>query len=312
MTGERLETIFEAQYMGGEAHMVEREELDLKDSTDDLLLAYRVMDAWLRGGSIPSEIEERIQERDFPWLEELRDMPHLRGALEESEPERTSAEVRLVDSRCRLMEADDFITRSLIRLVRSAREEVFIQSPYLVLPEEAADILEEAAARGVKITVLTNSPLSSDNAMSQGVFLEQWPELLARVPGLRIYVAGDRHNLHSKLAVFDGRLALVGTYNLDPLSMALNSELVAAAWSSPLAGDLLQSRRGFIAQGSPLIYEYRIKRDAEGNPLRDDKGRAIVDFGPEDHIPPEEMKGALRYRKMFCWGWRLFKDSPLL
>jgi hypothetical protein len=24
------------------------------------------------------------------------------------------------------------------------------------------------------------------------------------------------------------------------------------------------------------------------------------------------MKGALRYRKMFCWGWRLFKDSPLL
>jgi phosphatidylserine/phosphatidylglycerophosphate/cardiolipin synthase-like enzyme len=311
MTGERLETIFEAQYMGGEAHMVEREELDLKDSTDDLLLAYRVMDAWLRGGSIPSEIEERIQERDFPWLEELRDMPHLRGALEESEPERTSAEVRLVDSRCRLMEADDFITRSLIRLVRSAREEVFIQSPYLVLPEEAADILEEAAARGVKITVLTNSPLSSDNAMSQGVFLEQWPELLARVPGLRIYVAGDRHNLHSKLAVFDGRLALVGTYNLDPLSMALNSELVAAAWSSPLAGDLLQSRRGFIAQGSPLIYEYRIKRDAEGNPLRDDKGRAIVHFGPEDHIPPEEMTGALRYRKMFRWGWRLFKDSPL-
>jgi phosphatidylserine/phosphatidylglycerophosphate/cardiolipin synthase-like enzyme len=209
------------------------------------------------------------------------------------------------------MEADDFITRSLIRLVRSAREEVFIQSPYLVLPEEAADILEEAAARGVKITVLTNSPLSSDNAMSQGVFLEQWPELLARVPGLRIYVAGDRHNLHSKLAVFDGRLALVGTYNLDPLSMALNSELVAAAWSSPLAGDLLQSRRGFIAQGSPLIYEYRIKRDAEGNPLRDEKGRAIVDFGPEDHIPPEEMTGALRYRKMFRWGWRLFKDSPL-
>jgi phosphatidylserine/phosphatidylglycerophosphate/cardiolipin synthase-like enzyme len=210
------------------------------------------------------------------------------------------------------MEADDFITRSLIRLVRSAQEEILIQSPYLVLPEEAADVLEEAAARGVKITVLTNSPMSSDNALSQGVFLEQWPELLARVPGLRIYVAGDRHNLHSKLAVFDGRLTLVGTYNLDPLSIALNSELVAAAWSPPLAGDIRQDQLGRIAEGPPLVYEYLIKRDADGNPLRDGKGRAIVDFGPEDHIPPEEMKGALRYRKMFHWGWRLFKDSPLL
>ena len=80
------------------------------------------------------------------------------------------------------MEADDPITRSLIRLVRSARKEIFIQSPYLVLPREAVDVLAEAAGRGVRITILTNSPLSSDNAMSQGVFLEQWPELLARVP----------------------------------------------------------------------------------------------------------------------------------
>lgn len=311
-TGARLKTAFEAQYTGDEAYVLEKEELDIRDSTEDLLLAFRAMDAWLRGGPIPPEVEERIRERDLPWIEELGKMPHLRGTLEESERRRVSAEVRLIDSRCRLMEADDFITRSLIRLVRSAREEIFIQSPYLVLPEEAADILEEAAKRGVKITILTNSPLSSDNAMSQGIFLEQWQELLARVPGLRIYVAGDRQNLHGKLAVFDGRLALVGTYNLDPLSMALNSELVAAAWSPPLAGDLLHKRQRFIAVGPPQVYEYRIKRDAEGNPLRDGNGRPIVDFGPENHIRPEEMQKALWYGKLFRRGWRLFKGSPLL
>ena len=65
-------------------------------------------------------------------------------------------------------------------------------------------MLAEAAGRGVRITILTNSPLSSDNAMSQAVFLEQWPELLARLPGARLFVTGDRHNLHGKLAVFDG------------------------------------------------------------------------------------------------------------
>ncbi len=310
--GAALTTAFEAEYLGGEAYSVNKESLDLEDSTNDLLLAFRVMDAWLRGEPIPSGIAARIEERDLPWLKELEKMPHLRGTLDHLAPEPIFSEVRLVDSRCRLLEPDDFITRSLIRLVRSARKEIFIQSPYLILPQEAADILEEAAARGVKITILTNSPLSSDNPMSQGIFMEQWPQLLARVPDLRIYVAGDRHNLHGKLAVFDNQLALVGTYNLDPLSMALNSELVAAAWSTPLASDLLHMHRQFIHQGAPQVYEYRIKRDAKGNPVFDGSGQPIVEFGPENHIPTEKMQTALQYRRFFHWGWTLFKESPLL
>ena len=310
--GTALTTAFEAEYHGGEAYSVEKEEIDLNDSTDDLLLAFQVMDGWLRGRAIPPGIAERIEERGLPWLKQLEQMPHLRGTLDRSEPERIFAEVRLVDSRCRLLEPDDFITRSLIRLVRSAREEIFIQSPYLVLPQEAADILAEVAARGVKITILTNSPLSSDNPMSQGFFMEQWPQLLARVPGLRIYVAGDRHNLHGKLAVFDNRLALVGTYNLDPLSMALNSELVTAAWSPPLASDILHMRRQLIDKGAPQVYQYRIKRDAKGNPAFDGSGRPVVEFGPENHIPEEKMQTALWYRRFFHWGWSLFKQSPFL
>ncbi len=310
--GAALTSAFEAEFLDGESYSVSKDEIDLKDSTDDLLLAFQVMDAWLRGEPIPPGIAQQIQERNLPWLKQLEKMPHLRGTLDRSEPERISSEVRLVDSRCRLLEPDDFITRSLIRLARSAREEIFIQSPYLVLPQEAADILAEVAARGVKITILTNSPLSSDNPMSQGVFMAQWPYLLARVPDLRIYVAGDRHNLHGKMAVFDNRLALIGTYNLDPLSMALNSELVAAAWSPALASDLLRTRRQFIDKGAPQIYEYRIKRDADGNPVFDSSNQAIIEFGPENHISKETMQTALRYRRLYYWVWTLFKKSPLL
>ncbi|MFO7578543.1 MAG: phosphatidylserine/phosphatidylglycerophosphate/cardiolipin synthase family protein [Pelovirga sp.] len=225
--GRALEKAFSAEYDSDEAKAVEGEALELMDSEEDLLLAYRAMDAWLHGRPIPEEVAESIVDKKLPWLDELSRVPHLRGALQEKRPTSVSADIRIVNSRSRLLKSDDPITSSLIQFVRSAQEEIFIQNPYLVLPAEAVDILAEASARGVRITVITNSPVSSDNPMSQGVFLEQWPELLAQVPTLKLYVASNQHNLHGKVAVIDRQLALVGTYNLDPLSIALNSLLPA-------------------------------------------------------------------------------------
>ena len=43
----------------------------------------------------------------------------------------------------------------------------------------------------------------------------------------------------AKLAAIDNQLALIGTYNLDPLSMGFNGELVAAVWSDRFARRLL-------------------------------------------------------------------------
>lgn len=307
--GAALQDAFLAEYESGEAKEVERESVDLKDSTDELLLAYEAMDAWLHDRPIAETVEKSIDEKDLPWIEQLQEMPHLRGALKPEGSPPVPAEVRLVDSRCRLVAADDPITRSLIRLSRSAREEIFIQSPYLVLPKEAVDVLAEAAGRGVRITVLTNSPLSSDNAMSQGVFLEQWPELMARVPELRLFVADDEHNLHSKVAVFDRQLALVGTYNLDPLSIALNSELVAAIWSDSFAEEVLTPREKAMAEKRRLV-QYRIARTAEGEPLRNSEGEVEVRFGAENHLDLSGMTKVKRYRRIYRLIARVKGDYP--
>jgi cardiolipin synthase C len=307
--GAALQAAFEAGYSRGEAKTVAREEVDLNDSTEELLLAYEAMDAWLYNRPMAEPVRAAIMEKGFSWLQELEEMPHLRGALQRELPTPHEAEVRLLDSRTRLVEADDPITRSLLRLVRSAREEIFIQSPYLILPREAVDLLAEAAERGVRITVLTNSPLSSDNALSQAVFLEQWPELLARVPGLDLYVAADRHNLHGKLAVFDGRLSLVGTYNLDLLSMAMNSELVTAIWSESVAEEILHPRRQAIREGE-LLVQYRIARTDAGTPKRGEDGRVMVAWGAEDHVELDEMGRIRIYRGIFRVISRLRGEYP--
>lgn len=307
--GAALQAAFEAGYASGEAKTVAREEVDLNYTTDELLLAYEAMDAWLHDRPMAEPLLAAMEEKGLSWLKELEEMPHLRGALHRELPTSREAEVRLLESRTRLMEADDPITRTLIRLVRSAREEIFIQNPYLVLSREAVDVLAEAAERGVRITVITNSPLSSDNAMSQAVFLEQWPELLARVSGLDLYVASDRHNLHGKLAVFDRCLSLVGTYNLDILSMAMNSELVAAIWSESVAEDILHPRRQAIREGE-LLVQYRIARTDDGTPRRGKDGRVMVEWGPEDHVEMDEMRRIRIYNGIYRIISRLKGEYP--
>lgn len=310
--GASLRAVFEANFKSGESRPVKPDTVDLVDWGDDLLLAYRAMDAWLRGRTIPEATRTAIREKGFSWLDDLAKMPRLRGALRGKPAESMVAEVRLLDSRPRLLGTGDPISVGLLRLLHSAKEDIVLQTPYLVLPEEIVPVFEKAAARGVRITVLTNSPVSSDSAPSQAFFLEQWPELLARVPTMRLFVFGDRHNLHTKAGTIDGRLVLTGTYNVDPFSMAVNGEVIAAAWSDPLARQLDAKTQRLILAGPPLVYEYRIARDAQGRPQRDADGKVVVAFGPENHSHPEQWKNVARLWTLLRIAKRLPGTSRLL
>jgi phosphatidylserine/phosphatidylglycerophosphate/cardiolipin synthase-like enzyme len=292
-----LTTTFEAQYESSAAVAVEPERwVSLHESLVELETARRIMDAWLHGEPIAEADRRFVSDRGLTWIDELEDLPHLHGALRRPPPRTATAPVRLLDSRTRLGEMDDPITVGLERLVAAAKRRIVIVTPYLVLSEAAVEVLADAGRRGVRIDVLTNSPLSSDNALSQAAFLEQWPELLARVPRLRLFVVGDARNLHGKLAVFDDVVGVVGTYNLDPLSMAVNSELVAVAWSRDLAREIAASARERMRAGAPSAYRYRIARDVSGAARRDDGGKPIVAFGPADHLAPEQWQRVQAWR----------------
>jgi phosphatidylserine/phosphatidylglycerophosphate/cardiolipin synthase-like enzyme len=310
--GASLAAVFEANFESGEARAVKPDTVDVVDWGEDLLLAYHAMDAWLRGRPVPEETRAAIRKKGFSWLEDLAKLPRLRGALTGKPARPVVAEVRLLDSRPRLLKSGDPVSVSLLRLARSAKRDILLQTPYLVLPREIVSVLEEAAARGVRITVLTNSPLSSDNAQSQAFFLEQWPELLARVPTLRLFVFGDRHNLHSKVGTIDGRLVLIGTYNIDPFSMAVNGEVVAAVWSEALARQVHAETLRFISGGPPVVYEYRIARDGQGRPERDGDGKVVVAFGTEAHATPDQWKDVKRYWTLLRIAKKLPGTSRLL
>ncbi len=72
---------FEAQYNSEGAAKVSREHLDLQSQEKNLDLAYRVMDAWLRGEAVSEQLLQKLKEQGLDWGKDLARMKHLKGSL---------------------------------------------------------------------------------------------------------------------------------------------------------------------------------------------------------------------------------------
>jgi putative cardiolipin synthase len=211
---------------------------------------------------------------------------HLRGRGDE-DPLRTavSAETALLDKHSFLGCKDD-ITDAMVRFTDAARREILFQNPMIILTDRMTAAIKRAVARGVKVTLHTNSPSSTDSMETQGMFVSDWNTFLGslsgerlqeflRNPPLRVY-AFETRKLHSKAAVFDDDVAVVGSYNLDFVSEQINSEIVVAIRNAQFVREVKDVLREDIA-GSR---EFAITVD--------EKGRAVSPNGPDSLIPEKQ------------------------
>jgi putative cardiolipin synthase len=224
------------------------------------------------------------------FFQALASRTSLHGITPHTPGPKHTGEVRVVAATSRIAKPDDSATEALLRAISGARQSIMIESPYFVLTPRVFQALDDAERRGVSITVLTNSPLSSDNPPSQALFIDTWPELMARLRSLQIFVPADTRMLHAKRAVFDEDLTLIGPYNIDPVSAEMNSELVLCVWSKSFNGHNRRELMDTIVRRGLL--EYRIARDASHHAVRHRSGdphagEVVVVFGPRDHTPPE-------------------------
>ncbi len=144
-------------------------------------------------------------------------------------------------------------TAALARLIERAQERIVIQSPYLVLSDETIRLFQEVIARGVTVSISTNSLASTDNLQAFSGYRNQRARLLKM--GLQIYEykpdpdvqrklmqrtspPGQKapiFALHAKTLVIDTDTVVIGTFNLDPRSENLNTEVVAIIHDEALA-----------------------------------------------------------------------------
>ncbi len=123
-----------------------------------------------------------------------------------------------------------------------SKEELFMVSPYFVPGKEGVANLAALRERGPRVVVITNSLASTDSAAVHGGYKGYRKPLLRA--GIELYelkptpgVHSVRHgwstaasldtSLHSKTYSIDRRTLFVGSYNLDPRSKRLNTEIGA-------------------------------------------------------------------------------------
>jgi len=131
------------------------------------------------------------------------------------------------------------VAGQLEEMIAGAKSEIVIESPYLVPSGSMLTLLEKKLAQGVRVRIVTNSLRSCDGALPFAGYIKYRRRMMRDGIDLREYRGPD--TLHAKTLVIDGRTVLVGSYNIDPRSQNLNSEVMCAAEDETIAQQLLAS-----------------------------------------------------------------------
>jgi cardiolipin synthase len=144
------------------------------------------------------------------------------------------------------------IEDAYLAAIERSRSEVLIANAYFFPGLGFRRALMDAAARGVRVTLLLQGRaeyvlLYYASRALYGAFLDA---------GIEIYEY-HRSFMHAKVAVIDGRWATVGSSNIDPFSLVLAREANVVIEDPGFAGELRESLMGAMEQGSTQLQRER-------------------------------------------------------
>jgi putative cardiolipin synthase len=131
------------------------------------------------------------------------------------------------------------LSQILIDSMEGANEELILVSAYLIPTPELEQTIERAEDRGVRVRLLTNSLRSNNHVAAHSAYRHHVHRLVghgAELHEVRVFAkdrakymdepVADKHlGLHSKLLLIDNHLSYIGSANLDPRSLRLNTEM---------------------------------------------------------------------------------------
>ncbi len=148
---------------------------------------------------------------------------------------------------------EDTVVHGMLSLMRSARRDVLIVSPYFVPGPQMMEVFEDMRRRGVRVRVLTNSLASNDAPLAHVGYARYRKDLLRL--GVELYemralqsqrldrtvfgsgAGGSKASLHSKIFIIDDRVISIGSMNLDLRSKLQNTEIALVIRSMALSSE---------------------------------------------------------------------------
>ena len=202
------------------------------------------------------------------------------------------------------------VTR-LAAVVARAESEVIVINPYFIPRDTGLDFWKSVVDKGVQVTVLTNSLASTNHVAVHSSYAGYRKRLLEA--GVDLYEARanatpvdpdtgeklDSLTLHTKLVAIDRRYLFVGSLNLDPRAIDINTEMGVLVDAPEMVAPMVDRFRSRLPGFSYTV-------------LQDEKGRlewhGLVDGTPVVETSEPLASGGRRFN---AWLQKILPEGQL-
>lgn len=144
------------------------------------------------------------------------------------------------------------------KLMENAKDRVIFQTPYAVCSSEMLDGLRRLAGGNADCKLLLNARENGDNVVASSDYT--WKKSSIVKTGIPVYEYAGGTSSHGKSVLIDGRMTLVGSYNLDLRSTYVDTELMLAIDSE----ELNQQLEGYLL---PMVADsWKVTEDGYEKP----------------------------------------------
>ena len=160
--------------------------------------------------------------------------------------------IELVSNPIHIYSKEPYIWYTLTSLMKDAKEEVLIQSPYLVLNDRMYSDLKEIGEDLEHYEVLINSIAAGDNICASSDYKLSRKKILDT--NVQVFEFQGDHSMHNKSLVIDHRLSVIGSFNFDMRSTYLDTETMLVIDGEEFANELENNIRK-MQEDSLLVQE---------------------------------------------------------
>jgi len=177
----------------------------------------------------------------------------------------------------------EWLQQEIFPMMMAAEASLHIISPYFIPGNEGVDQLASLAKTGVDVKVSTNSLAATDVVAVHGCYSRYRMKLLSE--GVKLYelrpqirwgdhpslFGSSNASLHTKAYVVDGLCGFIGSFNFDPRSMSLNTEMGVLFRHAPLAREVDQ----VFARQITSSESYRVTLEGNAIVWHDGEGSSV-------------------------------------
>lgn len=179
----------------------------------------------------------------------------------------------LIHNPIQRLNKEPWVWGEIIRLMKTAKQMIFVQSPYVIPNRKMLDYVDNGTINFEKLIILTNSVASSQNNAAMTGYRKYRKKIVDSKA--QVYEYHGPGSIHGKTGIIDNRLSLVGSFNVDPRSTFLSTETMVVIDSKEFA-EILEDKLEELFKQSLAVgkdYSYQDNHFVEEKKLS--IGRAI-------------------------------------